>query len=39
MILVLFTVYFLTKVLGHYWATAGVALDNAAKVEAEKATE
>jgi hypothetical protein len=33
LILVLFTVYFLTKVLGHYWATAGVALDAAAAAE------
>ena len=31
LILVLFTIYFLTKVLGHYWETAGVALDNAEK--------
>lgn len=37
MILVLFTVYFLTKVLGHYWATAGVALENADREIAEKA--
>lgn len=37
LILVLFTVYFLTKVIGHYYATAGDALEaSAAKTKGSK---